>query len=349
MEYRRLGNSDLKISLLSLGTMTFGGQGNYEMVGNTGPADARRQMDICLDAGVNMIDTAEAYSSGLSEEIVGHAIHGRRDKVILATKVRPQKGGPVNHRRQPYHHIISSCEASLRRMKIDYIDLFQMHRWDGQTPLEETLEALAALETAGKVRYVGVCNYSSWQLMKALGLAGRAGQPRLVSQQIYYSLLAREAEYELIPAALDQNVGTLVWGPLAGGFLTGKYRNGEKPASHSRHLTDWGEPPVDDPERLDRLVGLLLTIGEHHRASPAQVALAYILGQPTVTSLIVGARTEEQLTENLGAMNIRLDATERNLLDEASAQRLLYPYWHQVKHSRDLLSKADLSLLGPYL
>ncbi len=335
--------------MLTMGTMTFGGQGGFANVGSTGVDDARRQVDLCLEAGVNLIDTADVYSDGLSEEIVGQVLHGRRDEVLLATKVRMAMGPGPNDAGLSRHHILSGCEASLRRLGTDHIDLYQVHEWDGQTPLEETLEALDLLVQTGKVRYVGASNYAGWQLMKALGTAERTGLPRFVSEQIYYSLQARDAEYELIPAAVDQGLGVLVWSPLAGGLLSGKYRRDQRPSAGSRQLTDWNEPPVYDQERLYDTVEVLLAIGAGRGVSAAQVALAYLIGKPAVTSVIVGVRTTEQLTDNLAAADLVLSPEERDQLDQASAPPLLYPYWHQAKTARDRLSPADLTLLGPHL
>jgi aryl-alcohol dehydrogenase-like predicted oxidoreductase len=349
VEYRTLGASGLRISVLTMGTMTFGGQGGFANVGSTGVDDARRQVDLCLEAGVNLIDTADVYSDGLSEEIVGQVLHGRRDEVLVATKVRMAMGPGPNDAGLSRHHILSGCEASLRRLGTDHIDLYQVHEWDGETPLEETLEALDLLVQTGKVRYVGASNYAGWQLMKALGTAERTGLPRFVSEQIYYSLQARDAEYELIPAAVDQGLGVLVWSPLAGGLLSGKYRRDQRPSAGSRQLTDWNEPPVYDQERLYDTVEVLLAIGAGRGVSAAQVALAYLIGKPAVTSVVVGARTTEQLTDNLAAADLVLSPEERDQLDQASAPPLLYPYWHQAKTARDRLSPADLTLLGPHL
>jgi aryl-alcohol dehydrogenase-like predicted oxidoreductase len=350
MEYRALGRSGLRVSVLTMGTMTFGGKGGFASVGSTDATEARRQVDQCLDAGINLIDTADVYSDGLSEEIDGEVLEGRRDDVLVATKVRMPMGPGPNDAGLSRHHIVSGCEASLRRLRTDHIDLYQVHEWDGLTPLEETLEALDLLVNAGKVRYVGASNYAGWQLMKALGTADRCGLPRFVSQQIYYSLQARDAEYELIPAAVDQGLGVLVWSPLAGGLLSGKYRRGQQQAPEgSRQLSDWNEPPVHDQERLYDTVEVLVGIGADRGVSAAQVALAYLLGRPAVTSVVIGARTGEQLTDNLGSAELTLTQEERARLDEASAPPLLYPYWHQAKTARDRLSPADLTLLGPHL
>ena len=349
MEYRTLGASGLKISVLTMGTMTFGGTGGFASVGSTGVDDARRQVDLCLEAGVNLIDTADVYSDGLSEEIVGQVLRGRRDEVLVATKVRMAMGPGPNDAGLSRHHILAGCEASLRRLGTDHIDLYQVHEWDGVTPLEETLEALDLLVQAGKVRYVGASNYTGWQLMKALGTAERTGLPRFVSEQIFYSLQARDAEYELIPAAVDQGLGVLVWSPLSGGLMSGKYRRGQQPPAGSRQLTDWNEPPVYDQEKLYDTVEVLTAVGAEHGVSAAQVALAYLLGRPAVTSLIVGARTTEQLADNLAAADLVLGAEERDQLDQVSALPLIYPHWHQAKTARDRLSPADLTLLGPHL
>ena len=349
MEYRALGQSGLRVSVLTMGTMTFGGSGPFANVGTTGVAEARRQVDMCLDAGVNLIDTADVYSGGQAEEILGQVLGGRRDRVLVATKVRMPMGRGPNDAGLSRHHVISGCEASLRRLGTDHIDLYQVHEWDGRTPLEETLQALDLLVTSGKVRYLGASNYTSWQLMKALGTADRLGLPRFVSQQIYYSLQAREAEYELIPLAVDQGLGVLVWSPLAGGLLSGKYRRNHQAPAGSRQLTDWDEPPVYDRERLWDTVEALIGIGERHGVSAAQVALAYTLAKPAVTSLVIGARTEEQLADNLAAASLTLSTDERAQLEAASAPPLIYPYWHQAKTARDRLSPADLTLLAPYL
>ncbi len=349
MEYRALGTSGLRVSVLIMGTMTFGGRGAFADVGSTGVDDARRQVDMCLEAGINLIDTADVYSGGLSEEILGEVLRGRRDRVLVATKVRMGMGAGPNDAGLSRHHIISGCEASLRRLGTDHIDLYQVHEWDGQTPVEETLQALDLLVSSGKVRYTGASNYASWQLMKALGTADRTGLPRFVSQQIYYSLQAREAEYELIPLAVDQGLGVLVWSPLAGGLLSGKYRRNHEAPAGSRQLTGWGEPPVYDPEKLYDIVEILIEIGEQRGVSAAQVSLAYTLGKPAVTSVVIGARTAQQLADNLAAASLSLTPAERAQLDEASAPPLIYPYWHQAKTARDRLSPADLTLLGPHL
>ena len=349
MEYRQLGHSGLRVSALTLGTMTFGGRDKFASVGSTDVEGGTRQVDMCLDAGVNLIDTADVYSAGLSEEIVGRTIRGRRDRVLLATKARMPMGEGPNDAGLSRHHLIRSCEASLRRLGVDHIDLYQVHEWDGATPLEETLDALDHLVRSGKVRYIGCSNYAGWHVMKALGISERRGLQRFVSQQIYYSLQARDAEYELVPVALDQRVGILVWSPLAGGLLSGKYRRGNQGPEGSRHLTDWNEPPVRDEDQLYDVIDAVVEIAEEHGASPAQVALAWLLGRPGVTSVVIGARTDEQLADNLGAAGLELGAEERARLDAVSAPPLLYPYWHQAKTANDRLCEADLTLLGAHI
>ena len=348
MEYRRLGHSGLYVSSLTLGTMTFGGRGGFSKVGDTGAAGAKRQIDMCLDAGVNLFDTANIYSGGQSEAILGEAISSRRDDLLLATKVRMSVGEGPNDTGLSRHHIIRQCEESLRRLDTDYVDLYQVHEWDGLTPLEETLEALDTLVRSGKVRYVGSSNYAGWQLMKALGISERFGLQRYVSQQIHYTLQAREAEYELVPVALDQGCSILVWSPLAGGLLSGKYRRDED-ASEGRHVEGWDEPPVRDADKLYDIVDALVEIAEGRGVSAAQVALAWLLGRPSVASVIIGARTNEQLADNLGAAELGLSEEERRRLDEVSAPPLIYPFWHQAKTASDRLGPADLPLLNPHL
>jgi aryl-alcohol dehydrogenase-like predicted oxidoreductase len=349
MRYRQLGGSGLRVSVLTMGTMTFGGRGDFASVGSTGVEDARRQVDRCLDAGVNLIDTANVYSDGLSEEILGQVLEGRRDKVLVATKARMPMGDGPNDAGLSRHHLVTQCEASLRRLRTDHIDLYQVHEWDGQTPLTETLEALDDLVHTGKVRYVGCSNYAGWQLMKALGIAERRGLARFCSQQIHYTLQAREAEYELLPIAIDQGLGVLVWSPLAGGLLSGKYRRGRPGPQGSRLLSGWDEPPVRDQDTLYDIVEVLVEVGADRGASPAQVALAWLLDRPAVTSAIIGARTTEQLVDNLGAADLSLTTDELARLEQVSRPPLLYPYWHQAKTAADRLGPADRSLLGPHL
>jgi aryl-alcohol dehydrogenase-like predicted oxidoreductase len=351
MRYRPLGRSGLQVSELTLGTMGFGGSGRFADVGTIDVAAAQRQLDLALDAGVNLVDTADAYSEGASEEVLGEAMKGggRRDRLVVATKARFPTGPGPNDQGLSRHHLVAACEASLRRLQVDHIDLLQVHEWDGATPLEETVEALDTLITSGKVRYVGCSNFSGWHLAKALGVAERLRCQPFVGSQIYYSLECRDAEYELIPVAIDGGVGVLVWSPLAGGRLSGKYRRDRPAPEGARGTSKTADPfPVRDPERLYDVVDALVEIAAAHDRSPAQVALAWLLDRPGVTSLIVGARDEEQLAANLAATEVELSAEEIARLEQISRPPLLYPYWHQAASISDRLSPADRALLDNY-
>lgn len=350
MEYRLLGRSGLKVSVLTLGTMTIGGKGNFAKVGNVGLDEARRQIDMAIDAGINLIDTADVYSGGGSEEIIGEALAGKRpDGVLIASKARFPMGSGPNDRGLSRHHLIRACEASLKRLRTDVIDLYQVHEWDGQTPLEETLGALQTLIAQGKIRYVGCSNYAGWHVMKALAKSEASLLPRFISQQIHYSLESRDAEYELIPISIDQGLGILVWSPLAGGLLSGKHRRNQGAPTGTRQLAGWTEPPIRNEERLWSIIDVLVHIADARGVSGAQVALAWLLGRQAVTSVIIGGRNEAQIAENLKAADFKLGDEERARLDEVSAPPILYPYWHQMRTASDRLSPADLSLLGPSL
>ncbi|MGW0177775.1 aldo/keto reductase [Nocardia sp. NPDC003345] len=327
MKYRQLGNSGLRVSTFTLGTATFG---------NTDPAgwscidlpQARRQIDRCLDAGVNLIDTADAYAGGRSEEIIGEALGARRDSVVLSTKVRFPVGEGPNDAGLSRHHILRAMDASLRRLRTDYVDIYHVHEWDGLAPLEETMQALDSLVQAGKVRYLGVSNYAGWQLMKALSISELHGYQRFVSNQIYYSLESRDAEYELLPLSVDQGLGVMVWSPLAGGLLTGKYRRDREP-EQGRHVGGSSEPPVRNREKLYDTIDAVVRIADAHGVAPAQIALAYLLTRPAVSTLVVGARDEDQLAETLRAGEIELEPDELRFLNRISAPELIYPHWHQ--------------------
>jgi aryl-alcohol dehydrogenase-like predicted oxidoreductase len=351
MEYRQLGNSGLRISTVTLGTMGFGGTAWASPVGHIDVEGARKQIALARGAGVNLFDTANVYSYGLSEEILGQALGKDREDVLIATKVRFQMSDEPNDAGLSRHHILRSAEASLRRLGTDHIDLLQVHGWDGQTPLEETLSALDSLVRSGKVRYIGASNFSAWHLMKALAVSERTGTARFVSQQIYYSLQARDAETELVPVSIDQGLGILVWSPIAGGLLSGKYRrSGAEGAEGSRHLSgEWHEPPIHDENKLYDTIELLIEIGAARGVSAAQIALAYLIAKPAVTSVIVGARTEAQLADDLASAELVLTEDEMSRLDAVSAEPLRYPYWHQASNAADRLSPADRSLLGPFL
>lgn len=346
MDYRLLGRSGLKVSSLSIGTATFGGDGLW---GNTDVTEARRQIDLCLDHGVNLVDTANVYSRSVSETIIGEALSdGRRDRVLLATKVRFPTGDGPNDRGLSRWHIMRECEKSLKRLKTDVIDLYQVHEWDGQTPLDETLEALDTLVRQGKIRYVGCSNYSAWHLMKALATSDARGYQRFVSQQIHYTLQAREAEYELVPAGLDQGVGILVWSPLGGGWLSGKYTRNSKP-DDGRQVRGFKEPPIRDWDALWDIVDVINAVAQSRGVSGAQVALAWLLQRPLVASVIVGGRNFAQFEDNLKAAELKLTDEEVKKLDAVSRPPLIYPYWHQSFTAQDRLSDEDWVLHRGYV
>lgn len=348
MQYRPLGRSGLMVSALTMGTMTYGGGGPFAKVGNGGVADAKRQFDMCVEAGVNLFDTADIYSTGVSEEIVGEALRDRRNDVLIATKARFRMGPNPNDAGLSREHLIKACEASLKRLGTHYIDLYQLHEWDGITPVDEFMEALDRLVAHGKVRYVGCSNFSGWHIMKSLMAAERHGGVRFVSQQIHYTLQAREAEQELVPIALDQGVSIMVWSPLAGGLLSGKYRRDSKPAD-GRLAAGWTEPPVYDEGKLYDIVDALVQVAEEHGRSAAEVALAWLLTRPGVATLVIGARTDEQLASNLASVDLKLTEEQVATLERASRPPLAYPYWHQRNSASDRLGAADLALIGPYL
>jgi len=329
MEMRLLGKSGLGVSTLSFGAMTFGGDGMFSMVGRTQEEEAKRLIDLCLDAGINLFDTADAYSAGRSEEILAHALSDRRHQVVIATKAWGRTGKGPNDLGASRLHLVQACEASLKRLNTDYIDLYQLHGFDGMTPLDETLRALDDLISAGKVRYIGCSNYAGWQLMKALAAADAAGYERYISHQLYYSMIGRDAENDLLPLGVDQGVGTLVWSPLAFGLLSGKFRRG-KPDPEGARGTLAGAPGGGiDRERLDTATDALAAVAEARGVTMAQVALNYLLRKKGVTTLIIGARDEAQLVDNLAAASWSLSDEELKVLDDASAVKPPYPQWAQ--------------------
>lgn len=330
MEYRRLGRSGLKVPALSFGTGTFGGRGDFFGAwGSTDVAEARRLVDICLEAGVTLFDSADIYSGGAAEEVLGAAIRGRRDEVLISTKATFRFAEGPNDVGSSRHHLIRAVEGALRRLDTDHIDLFQLHGFDALTPVEEVLATLDDLVRAGKIRYVGVSNFSGWHLMKSIAVAERYGYPRYVAHQAYYSLVGREYEWELMPLALDQGVGAVVWSPLGWGRLTGKLRRGQPLPETSRlHKTAEAGPPVPD-EYLFRVVDALEAVAAETGKSIPQIALNWLLQRPTVATVIIGARNEEQLRQNLSAVGWTLTAEQVARLDAASAVTPVYPYWHQ--------------------
>lgn len=332
MEYRQLGASGFKVPALSLGTAGLAGSSEFfRGFGEVDVQQAKRLVDIALEAGVNMFDSADVYSAGAAEEILGQAIRGRRDQVIISTKATFTVGPGPNDVGSSRYALLRACEASLRRLGTDYIDLFQLHAFDATTPIEEALRTLDDLVRAGKIRYIGCSNFSGWHLMKSLAISDRHGWVRHVAHQAYYSLLGRDYEWELMPLALDQKVGTIVWSPLGWGRLTGKIRRGQPlpETTRLRHqATVEGGPPIAD-EHLYRVVDALDEVAKVTGKTVPQIAINWLLQRPTVASVIIGARTEEQLRENLGAVGWQLTAEHMKKLDAASAVTLPYPYWHQ--------------------
>jgi aryl-alcohol dehydrogenase-like predicted oxidoreductase len=330
MEYRQLGASGLTVPLLSFGAATFGGTSEFfKAWGSTDVAEARRMIDLCLDAGVTMFDTADIYSNGASEDVLGEALKGRRDKVLISTKATFRFGSDPNDVGSSRFHLLKTCDEALKRLQTDHIDIFQIHGFDAMTPPEEVLSTLDQLVRAGKILYVGVSNFSGWHLMKSLAVAGRYGYPRYVANQTYYSLVGRDYEWELMPLGLDQGIGAIVWSPLGWGRLTGKIRRGQPLPETSRlHTTAEKGPPVSD-EYLFTVMDALDEISKETGKSVPQIALNWLFHRPTVSSVIIGARNEKQLTDNLGAIGWTLTAEQIAKLDAASETTKPYPYWHQ--------------------
>ncbi len=330
MEFRLLGKSGLKVPVLSFGTGTFGG-GNefFKAWGSSDVAEATRLVDICLDAGLNLFDTADVYSNGLAETILGKAIAGRRDKVLISTKTTFRFGDGPNNVGSSRYHMVQQCEGSLKRLGTDYIDIYHMHGFDALTPIDEVLSTLNNLVVSGKVRYIACSNFSGWHLMKSLGISDRYGWARYVAHQVYYSLLSREYEWELLPLGEDQGVGALIWSPLGWGRLTGKIRRGQPLPTVSRlHETGDKGPPINN-EHLYKTVDALDALAKETGKTVPQIALNWLLQRPTVSSVIIGSRNEEQLRQNLGSVGWNLTAEQVAKLDAATDTPLTYPYWHQ--------------------
>jgi aryl-alcohol dehydrogenase-like predicted oxidoreductase len=330
MEYRLLGRSGLKVSALSFGAATFGG-GNefFKAWGSTQVDEARRLVDLCVDAGVNLFDVANVYSTGLAEEVLGKALEGKRHQVLISTKATFPMGEGPNDLGSSRLHLLDQCDASLKRLGTDHIDIYHLHGFDALTPVEETLDTLNTLVHAGKVRYIACSNFSGWHLMKSLAASARHGWTRYVAHQVYYSLIGREYEWELMPLGLDQGVGALVWSPLGWGRLTGKLRRGQPTPEVSRlHKTAENGPPVED-EHLYRVVDAIDAVAKETGKSVPQIALNWLLQRPTVSSVIIGARNEEQLKQNLESTGWNLTPEQVAKLDAASEVTPIYPYWHQ--------------------
>jgi aryl-alcohol dehydrogenase-like predicted oxidoreductase len=336
MEFRRLGESGLKVPALSLGTATFGGGNDFFRAwGATDVQGAKRLIDMSLDAGITLFDSADGYSAGLAEEILGQALVGKRDKVLISTKATFKTGPGPNDVGSSRHHLVMAVDASLRRLKTDYIDLWQMHGFDAQTPMEETLRTIDDLVRAGKVRYAGCSNFSGWHLMKSLAISDRYGWTRYVAHQAYYSLVGRDYEWELMPLALAENVGAVVWSPLAGGLISGKIARNRPAPKDSRHSQIGSLGPEIPREQIYNIVDVLEAIGKETGRTVTQVALNWVLQRPTVATVLIGARDEAQLKENIGAAEFKLSAEQVKRLDEVSAVPLPYPYWHQRRTSLD--------------
>jgi aryl-alcohol dehydrogenase-like predicted oxidoreductase len=330
MEFRQLGGAGLFVPVLSLGTGTFGGGNDFFRAwGGSGVEEASRLIDICLEAGLNLFDSADVYSTGLAEEILGKAVAGRRDKVLISTKATFRFGPGPNEVGSSKYHLIASVEGSLRRLGTDYIDLFQLHGFDALTPIEETLGTLNDLVQAGKIRYIGCSNFSGWHLMKSLAISDKYGWARYVANQAYYSLIGRDYEWDLMPLGLDQKVGAVVWSPLGWGRLTGKIRRGQPLPETSRlHVTADAAPPVSN-EFIYGVVDAIDEIAKETGKSVPQIAINWLLRRPTVSSVIIGARNEEQLRQNLDSVGWSLSAEQVAKLDAASAVTPIYPNWHQ--------------------
>jgi aryl-alcohol dehydrogenase-like predicted oxidoreductase len=349
MEYRYLGRTGLLVSAVGFGTMTFGGARSdfFRPVGTTELDDARRQVAMCLDAGLNLFDTADAYSNGASEEMLGAALGARRLEAVLATKLHARTGPGPNDVGQSRAHILAAVDASLRRLGTDWIDLLQVHGFDGRTDLEESLRALDDVVRAGKVRYIGCSNHAAWHLMKALAVSERLSLERYCCLQAHYSLVARELEWELMPLCLDQRVGILVWSPLAGGLLTGKFRRG-RPAPEGARAARNGPPGgLPDEEQALDVIEELVAIAEARGVGPAQVALNWVVARPGVSAAIVGARDATQLADTLSAAGWRLEPEEIARLDRASAVRIPYPQWHQQRFNRHRLDEPWMHFARP--
>lgn len=330
MEYRQMGYSGLKIPVLSFGTGTFGGKGDFfKAWGQTDVTEAKKLIDICLEHGVNMFDTADIYSNGAAEEVLGQAIKGRRDQMILATKATFRFGEAINDAGSSRFHLIKSCENSLKRLGTDYIDLYQMHGFDALTPVEETLKTLDHLVSSGKVRYIGCSNYSGWHVMKSIAYSEKYGLERYSTYQGYYSLIGRDYEEELMPLAIDQKIGSIIWSPLGWGRLTGKIgRHKPLPELSRLHKTADLGPPVDD-EYLYQVIDALNEVAQETGKTVPQIAINWLLQRPTVCNVIIGARNEAQLRDNLGSIGWNLTKEQIAKLDEVSQRVSPYPYWHQ--------------------
>lgn len=333
MEFRQLGASGLKVPVLSFGTATFGGTTPFfKAWGTTDINEATRLVQVCMEAGVILFDTANVYSGGVSEEILGKALAASRDKVLISTKATFPMGGEPNEYGSSRLHLLRQCEESLKRLNTDYIDIYHMHGFDAVTPVEETLKTLDNLIQSGKVRYIACSNFSGWHLMKSLSVSEKYGWSKYIAHQAYYSLLDREFEWELMPLGLDQRIGTIIWSPLSSGRLSGKYRRNQPLPEDNRVQQGGGHGPALNEELLFTIVDALDTVALETGKTVAQVAINWLLQRPTVCNIVIGARNEEQLQQNLGAIGWNLSTGQIKLLDEASKTEPIYPYWHQQQN-----------------
>jgi aryl-alcohol dehydrogenase-like predicted oxidoreductase len=344
MEYRQLGDSGLRVPVLSFGTATFGGGNDFfKAWGNTQVEEATRMVNLCLDAGVNFFDTANVYSAGIAEEILGKALNGLRDKVLISTKATFPMGQGTNDFGSSRISLIKACEDSLKRLRTDHIDIYHMHGFDGNTPVYETLKTLETLVESGKVRYIACSNFSGWHLMKSLSVSERYGWSKYIAHQTYYSLLNRDFEWELMPLGVEENIGTIVWSPLASGKLSGKYRR-DKPVPQDARVAQGGSPVINteaDEQRLYSIVDVLDQLVEETGKTAAQISLNWLLQRPTIANIIIGARNEDQLMQNLEAVGWGLTVEQVKRLDKASEVLPAYPYWHQRQFGM-LNTDADL-------
>jgi aryl-alcohol dehydrogenase-like predicted oxidoreductase len=346
MDYVNLGSSGLRVSKLVLGTLTFAGTRGFEAVGSTAGADARRLVDVALDAGVNAFDTANLYSHGDSERVLAEALAGRRDRVLVFSKVGFPTGDGQNDRGASRVHVAAQVEQSLRRLRTDYLDLYFVHLWDGLTPMEETVEAMTDLVRAGKIRHWGVSNYDGWSLAATVMTARARGLVPPISHQLYYTAEAREAEYELLPAGAALGVGAMIWSPLGQGVLTGKVtREHGAPAGTRQGAESWREPWIMDQERLHRVVDALRDVGGEHGASIAQIALAWVKDRPNVGPLVIGARDEAQLRDNLAAASITLTREQHDRIEAVARPAPIYPFWHRAANAFERAGAAEAEYL----
>ncbi len=346
MDYVQLGNSGLLVSKFVFGAATFSGTNGFEGLGNVRGESARRQVDIALEAGVNAIDTANLYSRGDSERVVGEAVAGRRDKVLIFTKVGFPMGPGANERGSSRVHLTAQIEGSLKRLNTDYVDLYFLHMWDGVAPVEETVETMTGLIRAGKIRYWGVSNYSGWSLAKTVMTARAGGMAAPVAQQIYYTAEGREAEYELLPAGADLGVAAMIWSPLGQGLLSGKFKRGEPPPAGTRQgISGWIEPWIMDQDRLYRVIDALAAVAKELGATTAQVALAWLKAQPLVGPIVLGARTDAQLRDNLGADAITLTPAQHDRIEAVGRPAPIYPFWHRAVNASERATPGEAAFL----